>query len=55
MQYDIRNAEKARSELNSRDFNGRIIDIHYSLPKAAEDPTISCSRSSNQVRSTNGE
>ena len=45
--YDIRDAERAKQSMQSFEFNGRRIDIHYSFPKE-EDQAKRCDREKNQ-------
>ncbi|PWN50640.1 hypothetical protein IE53DRAFT_315391, partial [Violaceomyces palustris] len=45
--YDSRAAEAAKNQLNGMHYNGRAIDIHYSLPRE-EDQQHRCDREKNQ-------
>ncbi|KDN43553.1 hypothetical protein K437DRAFT_151639 [Tilletiaria anomala UBC 951] len=45
--YDIRAAEAAKAAMQDFEFNGRKLDIHYSLPKE-EDQQKRCDRDKNQ-------
>lgn len=48
-QFDLRDAERAKNELQGSEVRGRRIDVHYSLPKDEELETKVCDREKNQV------
>lgn len=45
--YDLRGAELAKRECHAMEFNGRKVDVHYSLPKD-QDTSKRCDRDQNQ-------
>lgn len=49
MQYDLRAAEKAIKEMHKQPINGRVVDVHYSLPKDEDLNSKTCDRTKNQV------
>ncbi|ORZ32542.1 hypothetical protein BCR44DRAFT_54178 [Catenaria anguillulae PL171] len=46
--YDLRDAQRAKEEINGTMFAGREIDVHYSLPREDVTPETKCDGSKNQ-------
>ena len=46
--FDLRSAEKAKNALQNYEFNGRKIDVHFSLPKDGEVEKVSCDETKDQ-------
>ncbi|KAL7748110.1 hypothetical protein RI367_006466 [Sorochytrium milnesiophthora] len=46
--YDIRDAERAKEGIHNQPMQGRLLDVHYSLPRDTITPSTRCDRTKHQ-------